>query len=79
MTVFAAVRYEPDRTLALTGEPLECAVCHGMRCCFVNRDGRTRCFECDRAYTAAGLARLQTRAIGGEGRRAAFAKWLEEG
>lgn len=51
-----ALRFEADRTLALTAPPLECKECHVMRACFVNRDGRTRCFDCDRAYVARGLA-----------------------
>lgn len=62
--VNADLSYQPDRTLAVTPEALRCAGCGTMHVCFVNRDGRTRCFACDRDFAARGLAQLQTSAKG---------------
>jgi hypothetical protein len=58
----AVLQYEADRTLALVDEPRECIFCHRMRSCFVNRDGRTRCFACDQEYVAQGLANVHASA-----------------
>lgn len=52
--------FESECSLALTAAPLRCPVCGRLSSCFVNRDGRTRCFACDGEYAARGLRRLQT-------------------
>lgn len=35
--------------------PVECPICHVMRSILVNRDGRTRCWDCDGAYLKSGI------------------------
>ena len=30
--------------------PRECPICHVMRGILINRDGRTRCWDCDGTY-----------------------------
>jgi hypothetical protein len=45
--------------------PRECPVCHVMRGILINRDGQTRCWECDDRYRAGMAAgRFQNPIIG---------------
>lgn len=51
--------FESDRSIAVTDEPRECIVCGSSCHCFVNRDGRTRCFACDGAREEIGEERAR--------------------
>ena len=45
-------RTTPDGAgLIVTKEPVECKFCRVMHAFFINRDGRTRCVDCDREGT----------------------------
>lgn len=43
-------RFEGDAVHILLTLPARGCVCRVEHCWFVNRDGRTRCWECDAAY-----------------------------
>jgi len=44
------LQFENDAVHILLILPVRCRVCGAEHSWFVNRDGRTRCWECDKAY-----------------------------
>ncbi len=48
--------FHGDAVHILMREPAKCPYCSTRRWWFVNRDGRTRCCECDGAYLAGKVA-----------------------
>ena len=46
----AIVRLENGAVYVLADRKLECADCGRSTACVVNRDGSTRCYDCDAAH-----------------------------
>ena len=44
------IQYDSGATYFLLERKLECSACGRSTACLVNRDGRTRCYDCDAAY-----------------------------
>ncbi len=51
-------RFEGDAVHLMTALPARLDCCREPHCWFVNRDGRTRCWECDAAYVKERDARI---------------------
>ena len=41
------MQFRAEAVHVIVERPLECAECHRSVACLVNRDGRTRCYDCD--------------------------------
>jgi hypothetical protein len=58
-----AMVYASDCTAAIVSPPLECSACGHVTSCLVNRDGRTRCYDCDAHYQDMKLALAEAAAV----------------
>ena len=53
------IRFEGGAAYVLLERALECSICRRSTACLVNRDGRTRCYDCDAAYLDSKAFRLE--------------------